>query len=94
MLNREDKADVKRHMGAKMANKVAKATKDDWTPASQMASEIKKGYRSNLIAQSSPKDKALSKKMSGGITSSRQKAHDDLRTKAIADNWMKRLKNE
>lgn len=28
MLNREDKADVKRHFGGKMASKVAKATND------------------------------------------------------------------
>ncbi len=38
------------------------------------------------------KSKAL--KADKGISLKRQKEHDNLRNKAIADNWMKKLKNE
>jgi hypothetical protein len=44
-LNKEDKADVKQHMGKALANKVSKVTKDKNYPASTMKRGLKKiGY--------------------------------------------------
>lgn len=41
------------------------------------------------------KHKALKKaKQDKGITMKRQNEHDSSRSKAIADNWMRKLKNE
>lgn len=55
----------------------------------------KKGYFTKGGAfQPNPKKSALDKVKKGkGISLARQKEHDEIRTKAISDQWMKHLRN-
>lgn len=107
MLSEEDKADVKNAMGKAIANKVSKVTRDkSHVPANSNADLIRTARKSRdkgnlpamgqkILASMSRENSAKSKALQGkGISSERQKEHDGVRTKAIADNWMRKLKND
>ena len=53
MINKEDKADVKRVMGSKVASKVAKATDDSKSKALKKAKGLSK-YKEKLFLSSDP----------------------------------------